>query len=180
MTPNFVSAVTPIVRDHISQSLKDDATSLSVLAHSCLAKTQRIEVVAGLDRPLERSADPSRSLLQVGAEWMVDPERARSLLARSIKAMMSKDRTLRVTSTQPALVPGDPFIASEPLFCVARGQVFATTVSRTTSEIERVAALSEGDPPGLIAVHRGPSEAPDHAVWFAISAFDGESYLVWQ
>ncbi len=169
----------PQIEDYVAKTLALDQSKLASLGRGKLAHSRNVQVVGPQSRPLPQGADPDQSLLQVGRDWMVSPELSHLFLAQRVSALMASRPSMHVTSTQPIVRPQDPFVASEPLFRIAGKAVYATTESLEDDVIARVVSLSEGYPPGLIAVHAGFPEEPNDAVWFAISAFDGETFIVW-
>jgi hypothetical protein len=182
MSPKRVDVMRSVaVRDYLVDTLSADDCALARFAVQRLGECQELVLLAGSAGPLPEDVEPSRSLQRLGDDWLLDPSEAREALAGALHEEARKRTGYVVSASQPAVRASDPFVKREALFVVRRDRVWATARPESGLEqVKRVVALSEGYPPGVIAVHDGPPWSPGSAVVFALSVFDGETFTWWR
>lgn len=182
MTPNVVEALDSFrLRQYAAETLACDISELSAMARARLEHPTFFRVAVGRVGPLPAAVNPQRSLLELGSDWQVAPSSARELLAQILVSEVLGSSGLRVSSCQPSVRAADTFVAEEPLFVVQKDSVWASSgLSHELHRVERVVALSEGYPPGVIAVHDGNPWSPGRVTMFSLSAFDGETFVWWR
>lgn len=175
MGGEFVGILREYLSEQSSEFFAIDRHALASLDGDVSVRLLVPCVIAGIAK-----ADPGRSLLQLGSEFQCDPQEARLLLSGQLARDSGLRPAVRISCTQPAVLPSDPWVSSEHLFVEHDGLLWATTLANAgMAAIERVVALSEGYPPGVIAVHVGEPWTADSAISYAVSLFDGETFAHW-
>jgi hypothetical protein len=172
--------ITPGVSTWVSEVLALDASELARIA-SQRAKTGHLFCAVG--QPLDALAGlrPRESLAQLGYGWTVDDGKVRRLVASQMSDAARDLRGWRVSTAVVGAEPGDQFLEGEPLRTSHEGAVWAvSSLTPTLAEIEKVLSLSEGYPPGVVAVHSGDPWRTLDSAFFALCAFDCESYVWWR
>lgn len=183
MTPLVASDCTAIsgVQDWLRSVLELDEAPLAALALRRLKAGSTVACLLGrgLDGVLELRS--SQSPLQLGSEWLVNPEAARREVAIRFARTARERPGTRVSSSLVFMSPTDGWIRSEPLVVWYGSEVWATSsIAPSVDEVERVIRLGEGYPPGVGAVHSGDPWRPGEVLAFCISGFDGETQLWWE
>lgn len=181
MSAYLVQADGLLIGRYVLEVLSTDDSPLSRLAEIAIQGGARFRAVVACEQNLPEKVNPKQSLHAIGRAWVPDPGDARKLLAFGVLRVAQATQGWSVSASQPMVKPTDGFLADAPLFVVRGPRVFSTAEVESSPEIvAQIIGTSEGYPPGVVCVHRGPPEAPHDAVWFCVSAFDGESFLVWE
>lgn len=168
------------VQDWLRSVLALDQAPLAVQALRRLEEGSRVFCLLGRGLDGVTALRPSQSAMQLGKEWLVGAEVARREMATRLLQIALERPGSRASSSLVFMRPADEWHRSEPLVVSNGSMVWATSsVAPCRDEVERVLALGESYPPGVVAVHFGDAWSPGDAYVFCLSAFDCETYLWW-
>ena len=170
----------PGVREWLRSVLELDESPLAVQAIRTLDAGSRVFCLLGRALDGVSVLRPAQSALQLGREWLVNPEDALREVAIRFARTARETPGTRVSSSLVFMSPTDG-CRSEPLVVSHGSEVWATSsMAPSVDEVERVIRLGEGYPPGVGAVHSGDPWLPGEVLAFCISGFDGETQLWWE
>lgn len=181
VTAFWVQSPLPPARRYLLELLRGDDAVMARAAEEALVRTASVRAVIGRQLPIPAQIEPNQSLQALGVDWVPDYSAAQRLLLTDALRFTSLESGLSISSSQPAIRPSDQFVSKEPLLRICGSRVFASaSLEEGPLSAASVLALGEGYPPGVVCVHSGSPEAPTQFRWFCMSAFDGESFLVWE
>jgi hypothetical protein len=159
-----------------------DRSEIARMASEAILGNAAVQVLLPASISLPPEFDPAASLFQCGPSSVLEQFDARADMTELLRfhAGARDLRGLVVSCRLPAVLPSDPWVASQPLLVGVGDLVWATTTADSRAEaIADVVALSEGYPAGVIALHRGSAWSPHDPMLFAISICDGETFAIW-
>ncbi|MDX2015876.1 MAG: hypothetical protein SFW67_37125 [Myxococcaceae bacterium] len=165
------------LRTQALSRLSAEADPIAELATLLLADS---ELVVALSRQIDiqASMDCEQSLVGVDPELVPSMDDAISALHMSLPPAQP---SLWITCAQPSVKPTDPLVSELPWSTVNEGRVYLHVAlsGLGVGGFAEIVRMSQGYPSGVVLVHSGSLLSPTAPVWACLSAFDGETFLVW-